>query len=95
MHLPEKSRAEWMRLALLGLGWLLIAITPFVGVIPGPGGIVTFAAGAALLVKNSAWAKRLYVRFKRRYPRYGRWADKGLRRSRLLRRKELEGAEAD
>lgn len=90
MCLPNKSRDEWWRLTLLMLGWLLIAATPFVAVIPGPGGIFTFAAGAALLLKNSTWAKRAYVRFKRRYPKYGRWADKALRRSRLLRRDELE-----
>ena len=45
----------------MALGWLLIALTPFVGPIPGPGGILVFAAGATLLIRNSTWAKRRYV----------------------------------
>jgi hypothetical protein len=70
-----------LRIVYLGLGWLLIVLTPIVGALPGPGGIFLFAGGAALLLKNSNWVKRAYVRFGRRYPKYARWADKGLRRS--------------
>ena len=32
-----------------------------VGAIPGPGGIFVFAAGLALVLKTSMWAKRRYV----------------------------------
>ena len=69
-----------LRLIYLGLGWLLIVLTPIIGALPGPGGIFVFAAGAALLLKNSNWVKRLYARYSRRYPRHGRLADKVLRR---------------
>ena len=64
----------------MALGWLLIGLTPLVGPIPGPGGIIVFAAGATLLIRNSIWAKRHYVRTKRRWPKLGRAADKAMRR---------------
>lgn len=70
-----------LRIVYLCLGWLLIALTPIVGALPGPGGVFLLAAGAALLIKNSNWVKRLYVRMAKRYPKYARWADKGLRRA--------------
>jgi hypothetical protein len=67
-----------------------------VGAIPGPGGVFVFAAGLALILQNSEWAKRLYVRFKRRHPNKGRWADWGLRRSSARRREaRLKQAQAE
>ena len=77
----DRQTSRW-RIAWLALGWVLIAASPLVGVIPGPGGILVFAAGAALLIRNSCWAKRQYVRVKRRWPKLGRAADKVMRRSR-------------
>lgn len=67
-------------------GILLMLISPALGVLPGPGGIIVFAAGLALTLKYSEWAKRKYVQFKRRHPNKGRWADWGLRRRSALRR---------
>lgn len=64
----------------MALGWLLIVLTPVVGIWPGPGGIFVFAAGAALLIRNSTWAKRRYVHVKKRWPRLGRHADRVMRR---------------
>ncbi|WP_245648786.1 hypothetical protein [Sphingomonas sanxanigenens] len=78
-----------IRVLLCGLGWLLIALTPLVGPLPGPGGIIVFAAGLGLVLRNSAWAKRRYVRFKRRHPGWGDWADWGLRRASARRRIEI------
>ena len=69
-------------------GVLLIILSPVVGAIPGPGGVFVFAAGLALVLKTSRWAKRRYVRFKRWQPKAGRWADWGLRRRSALRREE-------
>lgn len=93
MTLIERWRhfrhSEAWRLTLLGTGWLLVVASPFVGVIPGPGGLVVFAAGLALLLKNSLWVKRQYVGFKRRWPRYGAWADRGLRRPSARRRAQI------
>src|SRR3546814_13294289 len=68
------------RLCLLGLGAALVAVSPAVGVIPGPGGIIVFAIGLALVLKNSQGAKKRYIWLKRRWPRLGRMADRGLGR---------------
>jgi len=74
-----KPRSRW-RLCWMALGWLLIVVSPFVGVLPGPGGIFVFAAGVALLIRNSCWAKRRYVGMKRRWPKLGRLTDRMMRR---------------
>jgi len=78
--LPRLGGAEAVRLTQLGVGWLLIAMAPVVGLLPGPGGVVVFAAGLALVLRASRWAKRRYVALKRRYPRIGRLSDRGLLR---------------
>jgi hypothetical protein len=78
-----------VRQSLVGLGVFLVALTPLVGPIPGPGGVIVFAAGMGLVLKYSGWAKRLYVRFKRRHPNKGRWADWSLRRASARRREEI------
>jgi len=78
-----------VRQCLVVLGFLLIAITPLVGPIPGPGGIIVFGAGLSLVLKYTGWAKRLYVRLKRKYPNKGRWADWSLRRASARRREEI------
>jgi hypothetical protein len=87
-----------VRSALVVVGFLLIALTPLVGPIPGPGGIVVFAAGLTLVLRYSDWAKKQYVRLKKKHPKKGAWADWGLRRQshlrREARRKEREAAEA-
>ena len=77
--MESKSPSRW-RLCWIALGWLLIALTPLVGPIPGPGGILVLAAGVTLLIRNSTWAKRRYVWMKRRWPRLGRLTDKAMRR---------------
>lgn len=85
-------------MAWLALGWLLIVLTPFIGVLPGPGGVFVLAAGLALILRNSAWARRRYVLLKRRWPRVGHGCDRAMRRSSTLRRRALlkaRGADAD
>jgi hypothetical protein len=87
-------RQRWLALGLIPavrtglffLGWLLIACAPLVGIIPGPGGVLVFAAGAGLVLKYSAWAKRKYVQLKRRHPNKAGWADWGMRRKSARRR---------
>ena len=88
------SRSGWtqiplVRHALVALGFVLIALTPLVGPIPGPGGIIVFGAGLSLILKYTGWAKRLYVRFKRKHPNKGRWADWSLRRESARRREAI------
>ena len=101
MGAMNSERKGWtenplVRQSLVALGFVLIALTPLVGPIPGPGGIVVFGAGLSLILKYTGWAKRLYVRFKRRHPNKGRWTDWSLRRSSARRREELrKQSEAD
>jgi hypothetical protein len=89
--MPMASRRRkpiLIRQALFVLGVLLIIVSPLVGAIPGPGGLFVFAAGLALILRNSEWAKRQYVRFKRLHPNKGRWTDWGMRRLSARRREE-------
>jgi hypothetical protein len=92
------GRVPAVRTGLFVLGWLLIAAAPLVGIIPGPGGVIVFAAGAGLVLKYSEWAKRKYVQFKRLHPGKGAWADWGMRRSsarrRLARKQDRIAAQA-
>ena len=87
----ETHRAA--RITLLLLGLLIMAASPAVGVLPGPGGIIVFAAGLTLVLKYSGWAKRLYARVKRKNPKKGEWADWGLRRRSARRRVARRKAE--
>ena len=92
-------RSPVIRIALLVTGVLLILVTPLVGIIPGPGGIFVFAAGLVLILRNSNWARGRFVRFKRRWPRFGHYADMALRRrsfrNRQKRDKEAAAAKAE
>jgi hypothetical protein len=80
---------EW---ALFALGLILLIVSPLVGVIPGPGGIVVAALGLALILKSSMWAKRHYARFKRWQPKAARWTDWALRRRSAQRREAIRKA---
>ncbi|MEO6248036.1 MAG: hypothetical protein ABIO85_05570 [Sphingomicrobium sp.] len=94
MFTREKWRAfldhPAVEMMLFVLGVLLIIASPLAGIIPGPGGIFVFAAGLALVLRTSMWAKRRYVHFKRWQPKLGAWSDWGLRRQSAKRRTELE-----
>ena len=91
-RMEEWQRHHVMRNVLFGLGVTLIIASPVIGAIPGPGGLFVFAAGLALTLRNSRWAKRRYVHFKRRFPKQGDWADWGLRRASARRRRDLAKA---
>ena len=94
---------EW---TIFGIGAVLLLITPLVGALPGPGGVIVGGIGLAMVLKTSMWAKRRYVRFKRWQPRVmgkrmnpGGWTDWALRRQSARRRealkKQLEEQETD
>jgi hypothetical protein len=88
------SREQWRKFidnpvvewTLFGVGVILLLLSPLVGAIPGPGGIIIAGVGLALVLKTSMWAKRRYVRFKRWQPKAGRWTDWALRRPSAKRR---------
>ena len=80
-------RSQPFRVFQLALGILLILIAPIVGIpTPGPLGIFIFGFGLALVLRNSFWARRRYMRYTRRYPRVRRVVDFGLRRKAKPRR---------
>jgi len=82
------------RLAMFWGGIFLVIISPLVGVIPGPGGIIVFAAGFGLMLRGSRWVKKRYARFKRKNPKKGEWVDFGLQRASYKRRQARLKAEA-
>jgi hypothetical protein len=90
----RNRRSALMRSLGFWAGVLLVIVSPLVGAIPGPGGVVVFAAGASLMLKNSRWAKKQYARFKKRHPNKGAWTDWSLRRASHRRRTEREKAMA-
>ncbi|MEZ0244918.1 MAG: hypothetical protein ACAH11_16200 [Sphingomonas sp.] len=77
-------------MALVIIGFLVIAASPLVGIIPGPGGVLVFAAGLVLVLQNSDIARRVFARTKRRWPRFGHYADMALRRRSFRRRRDRE-----
>jgi hypothetical protein len=78
-----------VRLALFILGCMMMIAAPIAGLLPGPGGIFVFAIGLGLALRSSIWAKRHYVKLKRKQPKLGGWADWGLRRQSAKRRDEI------
>lgn len=80
-----------MQILLLALGALLVLATPVVAVLPGPVGIFTFAAGLALILRNSRWARRRFARTMRRFPRLRAMSDRALRRPSARRRRLRAG----
>ena len=77
-------RSEPFRVAQLGIGAVLMLIAPLVSwlPVPFPVGLVLFGLGLALVLRNSLWARRRYVRWKRSYPRAGKITEFGLQRHR-------------
>ncbi|WP_225421516.1 PGPGW domain-containing protein [Sphingomonas parva] len=88
------TRIPAVRTTLVVIGFTLMILAPLAGVLPGPGGIFVFAAGLALALRYSEWAKRKYVAFKRAHPKKGAWADWGMRRRSALRRQARDKARA-
>lgn len=77
-----------VRLFLLVTGFVLLAASPLVGVIPGPGGVFLAAAGIVLILRNSRWARRRFVRLKAQWPRVGDFIDRILIRGSAKRRRQ-------
>ena len=74
-------RSQPFRVFQLFLGGFLMITGPIVGIpTPGPLGILIFGLGFALVLKNSRWVRKRYVRHTRRYPRVQRAVNFGLRR---------------
>jgi hypothetical protein len=97
------TRQQWRRFidhpvvewGIFALGVLLLILAPIVGALPGPGGIFIAAAGLALVLKTSTWARRRYVRFKQWQPKVGHVADLALRRRSARRRQAIRKAQRE
>ncbi|CAO3430884.1 hypothetical protein [Azospirillum doebereinerae] len=63
------SLARARQLALIGTGCVIITLGLLIAPLPGPGGLPVMILGGILVLRNSADARRLFVRSKRRYPR--------------------------
>ena len=90
--MASARRNPLVRTILTVTGILVILVSPIIGAIPGPGGIIVFAAGLVLVLQNAAWARRHFARAKRRWPRVGHYADLALRRRSAKRRRAREAA---
>ncbi len=93
-HYALLQQSPAFRLALFILGCVMMVVAPIAGLLPGPGGIFVFAIGLGLALRSSIWAKRHYVRLKRKQPKIGGWADWGLRRQSAKRRDEISKSKA-
>ncbi len=89
---PDSPFKRWV---MIIIGWALMIAAPLIGWLPGPGGLVLFPLGLAILIKNSAWAKRFYTRASKRYPDYGRWANWAMRRKRFKERPDFPPIKRD
>ena len=83
LDFTQLPAVQW---TMFGIGVVLMAVSPLLGALPGPGGIVVFGLGLGMVLKTSMWAKRHYVRFKRKQPKIARWTDWGLMRKSAKRR---------
>lgn len=69
---PPDARGSFARarqLALIGTGCVIMAFGLLLAPLPGPGGLPVMILGGILILRNSAEARRFFVRSKRRYPR--------------------------
>lgn len=57
------------RSGLVLLGLLIILLGILIAPIPGPGGIPVIVVGLMIVLRNSFWAKRKFVRATRRHPK--------------------------
>ncbi len=69
---PAASAPPMARLrqgVMIGLGCAIILVGLVIAPLPGPGGLPVMLVGGVLVLRNSADARKFFVRMKRRYPR--------------------------
>jgi hypothetical protein len=81
--LSEMRAFQW---TMISIGWIFVVLAPIVSPLPGPMGLAFFIFGAALILKNSLWAKRKYAKHSKRHPEYGEWLNWAMRRKRFRKR---------
>jgi hypothetical protein len=68
------------QLALIGMGWTIVAAGILIAPLPGPFGLPVALVGVIILLRNSADARRLFVRMRRRKPGWFAAFDRYVRR---------------
>lgn len=66
MSRTRKDRPFYQRVILDIAGFSLMLISPFLGWLPGPGGIPLFVAGLGLVSLNHEWAENLLKNFEQK-----------------------------
>jgi uncharacterized membrane protein YbaN (DUF454 family) len=67
-----RRRSRTARIALLTLGWILLALGIVGGLLPVIQGWPFGVAGAAILYVESRWVQRKVRRFRQRHPKFER-----------------------
>jgi hypothetical protein len=62
-----RGAARWL---LLGIGGALVIIGVLMAPLPGPLGLPVTLVGLIIIFRNSFAAKRAFIRFQHRYPRF-------------------------
>ena len=68
---PEREVRRWWQFALFALGALLVLVAIPIALLPGPGGIFVALPGLILVLRNSIWARRQFIKFQRQAPIVG------------------------
>jgi hypothetical protein len=58
------------RWLLIGLGLLIIAAGVLISPLPGPGGIPVIVLGLMLVLRNSFWARKQFIRVQKAHPKW-------------------------
>ena len=58
------------RLALMALGLLVILVGIIIAPLPGPGGIPVITLGLVIVLRNSYWAKRQFIKAQKAKPNW-------------------------
>ena len=58
------------RLALMAVGFLIIVLGILIAPLPGPGGVPVIALGLVIVLRNSWWAKRQFIRAQHARPKW-------------------------
>lgn len=67
---PRRPSRRLRRLALLALGVLVILFGIVISPLPGPGGIPVITLGLVIVLRNSYWAKRQFIRAQKAKPKW-------------------------
>ncbi|TXG85241.1 MAG: hypothetical protein E6R12_01720 [Sphingomonadales bacterium] len=65
----RKPSPELIRWIMIAIGWVMMVVGIIISPAPGPMGAPVFAVGLILVLRNSRWARRQYIKLQRRYPK--------------------------